>query len=134
MLQICLWHYHDGIGTMQAGFIGVEFFFILSGIFLYRTATRSQSPGILEFTLRKAGKFYIDYLMAIIAAYIVFMPNLIEAFRYDTLHTLLQPIGQLLMIQNIGPFYGGINTPLWFFSVLIYGGAIVYALTNTTPG
>ena len=130
MLQICLWHYHDGIGTMQAGFIGVEFFFILSGIFLYRTATRSQSPGILEFTLRKAGKFYIDYLMAIIAAYIVFMPNLIEAFRYDTLHTLLQPIGQLLMIQNIGPFYGGINTPLWFFSVLIYGGAIVYALTK----
>ena len=60
MLQICLWHYHDGIGTMQAGFIGVEFFFILSGIFLYRTATRSQSPGILEFTLRKAGKFYIQ--------------------------------------------------------------------------
>lgn len=130
MLQICLWHYNSGYGLMQAGFIGVEFFFILSGIFLYRTAKKEQSPGILAFSFNKAKRFYADYLLALVIAYIVFMPQIIDAFHSNPLHTILRPIGQLLIIQNMGIVDGSVNTPTWFFSVLIYGGAIVYALTK----
>ena len=34
------------------------------------------------------------------------------------------------MLQSVGAFEGGLNCPQWFFSTLIYGGALVYALTK----
>ncbi|MDE5749644.1 MAG: acyltransferase family protein [Duncaniella sp.] len=134
MLQICIWHNSSGFGTMQAGFLGVEFFFFLSGLFLYRAAVRPDAPGILEYLRRKLSKFYPAYVAATLLSFCVFAKVGIMGFLYAPVETALKLIGQLLMIQATGVGYFGVNNALWFFSVLVYGGALVYALVRYYPG
>lgn len=49
VFQICLWHMSYPVTA--AGFLGVEFFFILAGIFLYKNATKVNSPGVVGYSL-----------------------------------------------------------------------------------
>lgn len=49
IFQICLWHMSYPVTV--AGFLGVEFFFILAGIFLYKNATKVNSPGVVGYSL-----------------------------------------------------------------------------------
>lgn len=118
---------------MKVGYIGVEFFFILTGIFLYKIARKINSPGVISFSLNKVKKFYLAYVVALVLCYCVKLPYIHELFTADPLHEICRIIGQLLLIQNIGVVEGGINTPTWFFSILIYGGAIVYTLIKYYP-
>lgn len=131
MLQICLWHYNQCQNNMEAGYLGVEFFFILSGVFMYRTAFKDSDTGIMTFIFHRLKKFYFAYIVALILSYIVFLRGLIQPlFLENPFHEIMRFIGQMLLIQNVGIVQGGINNPLWFFSVLIYGGALVYSLTK----
>lgn len=130
MLQICLWHYGNFNGLLQTGYLGVEFFFMLSGIFLYFTASSEKSAGILKFTLNKVSKFYLAYIISIIFTYFVTFKTWYPYSVENPLHVFLRFLGELLLIQNIGISSGGMNTPLWFFSVLIYGSALVYGFVK----
>lgn len=133
MVQICIWHNSSGFGTMQAGFLGVEFFFILSGIFLYRTAVRPGAPGIIGYSVGKLSKFYPAYVAVCVLSYIAFAKNGIVAFAHAPVETSLKFIGQLLLIQGTGVGFPGVNNALWFFSVLVWGGALVYSLVRYYP-
>ena len=55
VFQICLWHM--GLPLTAAGFLGVEFFFILGGIFMYKAAVKPYSPGTLAYSWHKLSKF-----------------------------------------------------------------------------
>lgn len=48
--------------------------------------------------------------------------------HFFTLDNLFKLITECLLLQNIGIFNGGFNYPLWYFSVLIWGGGGLYAL------
>lgn len=128
IFQICLWHM--SWPSMEAGFLGVEFFFILSGTFLYKNATKQNSPGVLSYTLCKLRKFWFKIILALIWTYIVFIQDIITQFQEDRLHPILRFISDSLLLSDIGSFEGAFNYPTWFFSVLIYGGALVYTLTK----
>ena len=128
IFQICLWHMYWPI--IDAGFLGVEFFFILSGVFLYKNATKINSPGVLSYTISKMKKFWFKMIIALIFTHIIFCQKLLAEFQENWLHPILRFVSESLLLQNIGPFEGGLNKPLWFFSVLIYGGALVYAFTK----
>ena len=128
MLQICCWHNTQLLGTMQSGYLGVEFFFILSGFFIYKSAVKQDAPTILEFTFKRLSKFYVAYALSILIAAIVHYPIIEEAVQQGNyLSPVFKMIAELLMIQGFNLTGGGFNAPLWFFSVLIYGGLIVYA-------
>lgn len=128
IFQICLWHM--SFPVTKAGFLGVEFFFILAGIFIYNTASSFCSPGVLSWTIRKLQKFYFKIVLALILTYLVYYEGVIAEFHDNWLHPILRFISELLMLQSIGVFEPGINCPTWFFSTLIYGGALVYSLTK----
>jgi len=134
MVQICIWHNSSGFGTMQAGFLGVEFFFILSGIFLYRTAVKPDAPGIIGYSVGKLAKFYPAYVAVCVLSYLVFAKPGIIAFINAPVETALKFVGQLLLIQGTGVGFPGVNNALWFFSVLVWGGALVYSLVRYYPG
>lgn len=124
MLQICVWHF--GYPVTQTGFAGVEFYFILSGFFIFINSIKTNAPSIIGFTIGKASKFYIKYVLACVLGWIVFGHTLTLNSIKDITHAVLMFLSQLLMLQGIGIYEGGLNSPLWFFSVLIFGGAIVY--------
>lgn len=131
MFQICLWHFDDCLDNMEAGYLGVEFFFILSGIFIYKSVLGGNSDGVISFTFKRVKKFYPAYVTAVVLAYGLFFHSQIrELFMINPIHECLRFCSQLLMIQNVGIIQGGVNLPLWFFSVYVYGGAFVYALTK----
>lgn len=128
IFQICIWHMSYPVTA--AGFLGVEFFFILAGIFMYKSAVLYNSPGVLIWTINKLQKFYFKIVLALIFTYVVYYEGVIVEFQENWLHPILKFISELLLLQSTGIFEFGINCPIWFFSTLIYGGAFVYALTK----
>lgn len=128
IFQICLWHMTYPVTA--AGFLGVEFFFILAGIFLYRNATKVNSPGVVRYSLHKLSKFYFKLILAQIITQLVYSPGLLVELQDNWLRPVLRFISEALLLQCSGTFGNGLNSPTWFFSVLIYGGAFVYALTK----
>ena len=128
VFQICLWHMSYPVTA--AGFLGVEFFFILAGIFLYKNATKVESPGVVKYSLHKLSKFYFKLILAQIITQLVYSPGLMVELRENWLMPVLRFISEALLLQFSGTFGSGLNAPTWFFSVLIYGGAFVYALTK----
>ena len=128
IFQICLWHMTYPVTA--AGFLGVEFFFILAGIFLYKNATKVNSPGVVGYSLHKLSKFYFKIILAQIITQLVYSPGLLVELQDNWLQPVLRFISEALLLQCSGTFGNGLNSPTWFFSVLIYGGAFVYALTK----
>lgn len=126
IIQICLWHIR--IPFLKAGYLGVEFFYILSGYFMYYTTVKKYSPGVLSYSIHKLKKFYIQYVLSIIITYLILFKNIVISLKTEWLPTILELFSQILMIQNVGIFDGGRNAPLWFFSVLVYGGLIAYSI------
>lgn len=125
ILQIAIWHL--GGFFINAGFLGVEFYFILAGVFLYKNATKPTAPGVIVYTVNKARKFYFEYLVAFLFFMVCLHEGIFNSFSKDWVKSILNIISELLMLQSTGGFSGPLNYPTWFFSVLIYGGAIVYA-------
>lgn len=128
VFQICLWHM--SFPVTAAGFLGVEFFFILAGIFMYKNACTPNSPGVLSYTTSKLQKFYFKIVLALIFTHVIYYEGIIAEFHENWIHPILRFLSELLLLQSIGTFEPGLNNPIWFFSTLIYGGAIVYALTK----
>lgn len=120
--------WHGGFHFFAHGYLVVEFFFILSGYFIY-TSLIKNDKGTLQYTVDKIKRTYLEYIIAC-----VFMFGLISlhAFVYKnqnlTLDNIFMFISELLLLQNVGIFNGGFNYPLWYFSVLIWGGGGLYAL------
>lgn len=128
IFQICIWHMSYPITS--AGFLGVEFFFVLAGFFMYGNAVKSDSLGVCEYTARKLSKFYFKLILTLILTHAVYYQGVMTEFQRNMLHPLLRFISEALLLQSLGIFESGLNKPVWFFSILIYGGAIVYALAK----
>ena len=60
---ICLWHCRDAAPWLRHGYIAVEFYFVLSGFFIFQSYRRHQNLGVLDFTWRKIKKFYMHTQM-----------------------------------------------------------------------
>lgn len=63
---ICLWHCRDAAPWLRHGYIAVEFYFVLSGFFIFQSYRRHQNLGVLDFTWRKIKKFYIPFFISVI--------------------------------------------------------------------
>lgn len=130
MIQICCLHYNALFGRMKTGYLGVEFYFILAGFFIFINIRRKKE-GVIQYSINKAKKFYTEYIVALILTYCVSSHMISKS--YDSIGLLgevLKFVSQLLFIQSTGPFLGGYNSPTWFFSILMWGGALIYLLTK----
>ena len=118
MLQICLWHLNRCFGLMHRGYIAVEFFFILSGFFLYKSSISKKSKGVLDYTLDKIQRYYPPFFIMII-------PTLLVTWNEDA---FLRTLNDLFFISNTGVFSKGANDTLWYLGVLVVGGGLIYAM------
>lgn len=128
MLMVCVWHYKS-VAYMAHGYMAVEFFFILSGLLMYFSVSKPNALGVFDYTLRKMKRFAPDclFLMAFVYLRHMIVPALFGRRSFDFSWTL-QALPESLFLQNTGIYLGGVNFPMWYVSVLLYGGAIVYSL------
>ncbi len=116
-------------GTMLRGYIGVELFFITSGYFLYQTFLNHRNMSVLEYGKRRLTKLYPHYLFS-------FIIMALYTMTYSAADNPVKPtefIPEILMIQNIGIFDGGINYPCWYMSVLFWGSIVIFLTLRHIP-
>lgn len=120
--------WHGGFHFFAHGYLVVEFFFILSGYFIYMSFIK-KNKGTLQYTVDKIKRTYVEYFIACIFMFVlIFLHAYIYKHQLPTLDNIFMLISEILLLQNIGIFDGGFNYPLWYFSVLIWGGGGLYAL------
>ncbi len=130
MTMICLWHYQGRHGLMTHGYIGVEFFFILSGILLFKSYDKINPLSPLDYSIKKFKRFFPKYFAGLIISFCVLSlgPHLLKNDFSSIFNDILRIIPEAFMIQNVGFYQGGINYPLWYLCVLLVGGGLIYSL------
>ena len=126
---IAIWH--DNTLNIFRHSVVVEFFFILSGFLLYQTYQKRTTEPI-EFAKRRIKRLYCEYSIALIITFFINIikehPN--ELYICNQIGSL---IPELLMVQNIGIFKGGINPINWYIQVMLIGSIFLYALLYCNP-
>ena len=110
----------------------VEFFFIISGFFLYNTYNK-KNIGIIEYTKSKVNKFWLKAVLITILLFITDV-NKVDLNTFSNISQISTNI--LFLLEGVIPFNNNIynpNQPIWYLCVLIYGGGIIYAIIKTFP-
>lgn len=116
--------HHLHVPGINHGYLGVEFFFMLSGYFLMQIYDKNYSTlSALDYTKRRLKKLYPHYLFSFIMFFIYKYAILCKDLGVDD---LFKSIPEMLLIQKIGIFKGSLNYPSWYLSVLIIGGYFLY--------
>ena len=126
-LLICLHHgksLTDNCAWIRHVNIGVEFFFLVSGFFLYLSFSRESRHSVWNYTLKRLRRLYPEYLFAAILA-IAFFGVFSHNFNIST------AANELLMVQDTGLFHlGGYNYPCWYLSVMMVAGTLLYGILS----
>lgn len=121
------------VNPFPNGYIAVEFFFILAGFFLYRSYRKHPDVGTVDFTWKKIKRFLYPLVLSIIALMLLdrkryIYPNDLTPDGIVSQYFVHIPefmFCQGLEIVKVGSY---VNVVLWFISILIFGGAIIYSL------
>lgn len=124
MLLIVLHHSGCFANILKRGYIGVEYFFMVSGFLIAKTAMESPHMGVLGYTKRRFVKLYPHYLFSFV---VMFLGT--YTFRGQlNFHTFLAHIPEVLLLQNLFIQFGGVNYPCWYLSVLFYSSIFIFWL------
>ena len=127
MVWICLFHIWTPFATPHANF-GVEFFFILAGVFLYKSFIQYQlSPG--QYAVKRFRRLFPAYIVGITLAYGVFIVDTLrDSEPVKWLDLLMTYLPDALMVQETGAFYfPPVHAATWFVGVLFIGGLLIYS-------
>lgn len=108
-------------------YIGTEFFFLISGFMIMKSADSHQMSAF-TFTGQRVKKLYPHYLFAFLLLF------LLSAFTSNTgilpqLRSLFTYAFELLFLQASGlKCFGLLNYPAWYVSALLIAGFFIYAL------
>ncbi|MBQ9254220.1 MAG: acyltransferase family protein [Bacteroidales bacterium] len=131
-IEICLWHYLGKTECFNHGYLAVEFYFILSGYFIARSATQNTPPSVLDYTLKKVKKFYPKLLIASIPLVFIAIAKMIIVKSPETISVQINNIlNECLFLGSSGVFKGRLNGTLWYINVLVIGGGILYGILRT---
>lgn len=132
MIFMAMCHFH-AINFIPNAQLVVEFYFILSGFLLYKSFVKSNI-GTVTYTIKKIKRFYLEYLLVFLFMYFMqlyFMRSFFQEGFIDCIFSkVVRFLPELLLIHNVGIYEGGCNYPLWYFSVLIIGGGLLYGMLH----
>lgn len=137
MLIVCVIHYdYDfSITSLHHGYLAVEFFFVVSVFFIYTTYQNHPQMGSLDFTYNKVKKIIIPVYICL------FLQMMLDRKTYFYLPDNINPdtllnkyffhIHEFFFLQTIGLTTNDpIIAPLWFVSVLVVGGGLLFTLVR----
>lgn len=126
--------------NMKYGFLPVEFFFIVSGYFVYASYLKNKSFG--KFVTDKIKRLFPTYLviLSVCAIYSLIFPKFYPNSSYE--HWWLSLAREALLLQSIGldELFNVIKINLmrttptaWYVSVYFYGTVVLYGLLTYVP-
>ena len=115
---------------LRHAYMAVDLFFMISGFLLMRTLISKQQMGTGAYFRSRISKLYPHYLLAFAAMFIS-----VSVYKDEpiNLNLILHSLPELLMIQNLGIFAGGVNYPCWYLSVLVYASILLFFLGRKLP-
>ena len=102
-------------------------FFILSGYFLAASFVSGKYSDPWRFSLGRLKRIYPHYFAAFLIIFLyVGIRDGLNLFGLGA--SFLTSVPELLLVQNVGIFPGGLNYPLWQLSALIAASHILFGL------
>lgn len=130
IFMVVLLAWHGGTNFFTNGYLVVEFFFILSGYLLMESFLRRTKTAV-QYTMDKLKRTYLQYFIALCFGFLAF--GLLASWVHHnwSMSLIFEFIREILLIQSVGLYIdGGFNPPTWYFSVLIWGGALLYYMIS----
>lgn len=129
---LCPFHC-PAVNLFPNGYISVEFFFILAGYYVYKSFRRHSGVGTIEFTLRKIKRFFWPFMLSLLLMVALDRKKYIFPHEFTPDGLLSQyfvRIPEFLFCQGLHLIKvdSYINVSLWFISILLFGGAILYSV------
>lgn len=126
MVVICLWHFRGIVPSVEHGYLAVEFYFILSGFLLYRSFKGGKYHNAIDYTIRKVKRFYLPVLIALVFSLVVCWRMWLTG---NVVHDINHVLVESLMLHRSPMFgSGSINGPVWYVTVLLLSGLLLYRL------
>lgn len=130
IVHICFCHIWTQFSHYHADF-AVEFFFILSGMMLYKTSRKNVGTDILVHIRRRVLRLYPAYFVAVLVGFVFGIVYSLKSGEPISLWgVFMQLIPELLMVQQVGFFPCSINfnPAVWYVSALIIADSILYVI------
>lgn len=129
MTLLCLHHIEGMVHIMNHGYLVVEFFFMVSGYFLYASFLRNPDRGTLDYTIKRLKRFFVEYTIALVPIYFIHQRKVLASLTWeDTPNFVMRFFSELFFVHRIGIYPDATNRGTWYLSVLVVGGGILYAL------
>lgn len=132
ILIVCFHHTGWWSSVMHHGYIVVEFFFIVSGYFLYQTYFKKHlSPK--EYFIKRVERIYPTYLL-ILGVYLLFSILFPQFFTpYNTREWIIAAAKDVLLLQSVGVQVTEMVLPRfnpsdWYVSSFFWGSILLYCL------
>ncbi len=121
------------VNLFPNGYIAVEFFFILAGFFIYQSYRKHVDLGTMDFTLKKMRRFFWPLVLSLGVLMLLDRKRFIyphEITPDGIVSQYFMRIPELLFCQGLEMVKPDtyINVTLWFISILLFGGAIIFSL------
>lgn len=130
MLLIVVHHSGYYFDVLHLAGTSVDLFFMISGYFLYHALQKKPNLGAGTYLLDRYRKLYPHYFLSFV---VMFLSTSVYRVGTITLDMLLRALPEILLVQNLGFFWGGVNYPCWHLCVLIYAGTLVFFLGRKLP-
>ena len=133
LIMIVAFH-HTGwwSGVMRHGYIAVEFFFMVSGYFLYQTFI-NKGPKLKEYLLSRIERIYPTYIL-ILVIYMLFSIGFPQFFStYNWKGWIITAFRDLFLLQSVGLNYFDDISPRfnpndWYISSFFWSSMLLYYL------
>lgn len=127
IMVLAMWHFNYVPIGLKCGYAVVEFFFILSGVFMYRSFRKKNLP-VVDYGLGRFKRFALEVYLWLFILILMRTPGLIA--NHPVSEGLQHVLWEVLLLNQVLPLHDSIsnfNTPTWFLCVLLYGSVMVYS-------
>lgn len=129
MVLICVHHYGGMVPPLLHGYTGVEFFFIVSGVFLYKSYKKQEQLNPIDYLIHRVKRLWGEYFIALLLFWVIYLAwMLVKGVDFHLWDYIVRLIPDSLLLQGTGLFFSGLNSPTWYVSTLLVSSTILYSL------